>query len=134
MSRALFGLANAPIFSGRGLGLSDWVAISILSQDQGISNIQLAKRLGVTGQRVNQITTELSKSGLISITVSSQDSRKNELRVTPRGLEELETVNRQLIPLLATTYAGKERALVRTTNNIRLVMKVVNSAKASAGS
>lgn len=125
MSRLLIGLGNIPLFKTAEIGLAEWVALSDLSEREGISNTQLAKRLGVTGQRVNQITTGLAKSGLISITTSAQDSRKNEIRVTSAGRTQLDSVNRQLKPLLATALEGKERALVSANRQIRLVMKII---------
>jgi DNA-binding MarR family transcriptional regulator len=131
MSRALFGLATIPIFAGRELSLAHWVALSVLSQNEGISNKQLAARLGVTGQRVNQITTELSRSELISVNVSARDSRMNELSVTPEGWRVLESINQQLEPLVRATFSGRERLLVRANGSIRLLLKLVKSAKTS---
>jgi DNA-binding MarR family transcriptional regulator len=132
MSQALFGLTTIPIFGQQDVSLAHWVALSALSQNEGISNKQLASKLGVTGQRVNQITTELSRSGLISISVSPKDSRMHELGVTPEGWRVLDAINQKLEPLVTTTFAGRERLLVRTNNSIRLLLKLVKSAKTPA--
>lgn len=132
MSRTLFGLATIPTFAGKDVSLAHWVALSVLSQNEGISNKQLAAKLGVTGQRVNQITTELSRSGLISVNMSPKDSRMNELSVTPEGRRVLDSIDQQLEPLIRTTFAGRERLLVRANGSIRLLLKLVKSAKTPA--
>ena len=67
MSRFLTGLAVIPTFKAAEIGLAEWVALCALAEADGIGNKQLAKRLGVTGQRVNQVTNELVDAGLISI-------------------------------------------------------------------
>jgi len=131
MSRLLTKLANAPLFKSAQIGLAEWVALSALEKKDGISNKQLAKHLGVTGQRANQITTSLSAAGLINISQSQEDSRKNVILIADSGRKKLEHVNTQLIPLLVAAINGREQLLKRVRKNIRILGRVAQFETAS---
>lgn len=130
MSRLLTRLANAPLFKSAQIGLAEWVALSALEKKDGISNKQLAKHLGVTGQRANQITTSLSAAGLISVSQSREDSRKNVILIADSGRKKLEHVNAQLTPLLAAALNGREQLLKRARRNIKVLARVAQSETA----
>ena len=127
MSRLLIGLASIPPFKEANLGLAEWVALSVLAEKDGISNKQLGRSLGVTGQRANQIGSSLSKAGLISIVQSTEDNRKNEIAITEAGKTQFNSINSQLKPLLSAALKNKERSLAGATKQIRLLMRIVQS-------
>lgn len=132
MSRFLARLSGISVFTTAGLGLSEWVALSVLSQNEGISAKQLAAKLGVTGQRVNQITSGLISAGLIISTVSKEDSRKHELRVSAAGKRELQSLNRQLRPLIEAAFPKREQAISRLAKRTKSLMRIVGKAKKGA--
>jgi DNA-binding MarR family transcriptional regulator len=129
MSRLLIGLASIPPFKEANLGLAEWVALSVLAEKEGsVSNKQLGRNLGVTGQRANQIGSSLSKAGLISIVQSAEDNRKNEIAITDAGRAQFDSINSQLKPLLGTALKNKERSLLSASKQIRLLMRIVQSS------
>lgn len=128
MSRLLIGIASIAPFKEANLGLAEWVALSVLAEKDGVSNKQLARTLGVTGQRANQVGASLKEAGLISIVQSGEDNRKNEIKITDAGKGRLDAVNTQLKPFLATTLKTKERSLPAASRQIKVLMRIVQSA------
>jgi DNA-binding MarR family transcriptional regulator len=129
MSRLLTGLARIKPFSDANLGLAEWVTLSMLAQKDGVSNKHLGRNLGVTAQRVNQICASLAKAGLITVGQSADDSRANEIKITSLGKSQIEAVNSQLKPLLATVLKGRERTLVSIAKQMRHVMRLLKVGK-----
>ena len=62
MSRLLTSLARLKPFSDADVGLAEWLALTTLAREDGISNKALGRSLGVSGQRANQICASLSKA------------------------------------------------------------------------
>lgn len=127
MSRLLLGLANMEPFRGTGFTLADWVALSVLAKGPAKNNRQLAKVLGVTRQRANQIKTSLERAKLISATQSSEDARQNVIVVTSRGHAQLEDINGKILAVLSPSLKGKKRVLAKANNSVRVLMRVVRS-------
>jgi DNA-binding MarR family transcriptional regulator len=127
MSRLLSGLAAISPFKEASLGLAEWVALTVLAEGDGVSNKLLARRLGVTGQRANQLGASLSKAGLISIGQSAQDNRTNDIKITESGKAQLNSINSQLKPLLASALNNNGRSLVAAGKQMRLMMRIVQS-------
>jgi DNA-binding MarR family transcriptional regulator len=132
MSRFLNGIAQIPLFKSGEHGLTEWVALYVLSENDGISNNQLAHKLGVTGQRINQVTTSLARGGLITVTQSQADSRKNELRLAPAGRDYLTAVEQQLKPLITAGFGDREAVLSRMSKQTRFLSRIVAAAKSAA--
>lgn len=130
MSRLLTGLARIKPFSDADLGLAEWVTLSMLAQKDGVSNKQLGRSLGVTGQRVNQISASLTKAGLIAVTQSAEDNRANEIKITASGKARIDAVNSQLNPLLAVALKGKEGAIAGAGKQLRHVMRILQAGTA----
>jgi DNA-binding MarR family transcriptional regulator len=127
MSRLLLGLASLEPFRGTGFTLADWVALSVLAKGPAKNNRQLAKVLGVTRQRANQIKTSLERAKLISATQSSEDARQNVIVVTSRGQAQLEDINKKILTALSPSLKGKKRVLAKANNSVRVLMRVVRS-------
>lgn len=125
MSRLLIGTANIAPFKEANLGLAEWVALSVLAEKDGISNKQLARALGVTGQRANQVGASLKDAGLIAIGQSGEDNRKNEIKITEEGRRRFNAINEQLKPLLASSLKGREKSLSSASRQIRILMRIV---------
>ena len=124
-SRLAGGLANLPLFKSAGVSLPEWLALSVLASKDGVSNKILARSLGVTGQRANQLCTSLSVARLITITHAEDDSRRNVIRITEAGKKQLGSVNSQLQDLFTRALKGKKRRLTMASKNMRLMMRVV---------
>lgn len=125
MSRLLIGIAGIAPFKEANLGLAEWVALSVLAEKDGVSNKQLARTLGVSGQRANQVGASLKEAGLISIGQSGEDSRKNEIKITATGKSRVDDVNAQLKPFLSTALKGRERTLANANRQFKVLMRIV---------
>ena len=125
MSRFLTGLAVIPTFKAAEVGLAEWVALCALAEADGLGNKQLAKRLGVTGQRVNQVTDELADAGFISTEPSQEDARRIVLKLTVAGRKRLKAINRELEAPLAASLAGREAAVADGLNSVKALMEFV---------
>jgi DNA-binding MarR family transcriptional regulator len=100
MSRFLTRTAKATPFEQSRMSLAEWSALAMIVYKAEISNKQLATLLGVSGQRVTQITYSLRRLSLITIGKASGDSRKVVLAATEAGRNKLFMLNRKLEPLL----------------------------------
>jgi len=122
-SRLLTSLATAEPFKKANLGLAEWLSLSLLADKDGVSNKQLARAMGVTGQRANQLCAALSSAGLIAIGQSSDDKRTNVLKVTEKGKKQVTVLNAELQVLLATALKGREQTLTGAVRNLRRLMR-----------
>lgn len=129
MSRLLDRLAHySPIQEG-GLGLTEWAALVSLSRGGG-SNKTLARELGLTKQRVNQITDTLGAAGYLEITKSAGDGRKADIALSDAGAKQLATIDATLTPVLGKALEGHERAVSNMRKSLRVLQKAVNEPRA----
>lgn len=126
-SRLIGGLANLPLFKSAHISLTEWLALSVLAIREGISNKMLARNLGVTGQRANQLCTSLSEAKLISITNAADDSRRNVINITDTGKEQLASLNLQLQELVLEALGTRTQSLKRAGKHMRLMMRIVHA-------
>lgn len=126
-SRLLGGLANLPQFKSANVSLAEWLALSVLADKDGVSNKLLARSLGVTGQRANQLCTSLGKAKLISIAQAEDDNRRNVIRITDTGKKQLGSLNSQLQELVGEALKEKRRSLVTAGKQMRLMMRIVQA-------
>jgi len=124
-SRLIGGLASLPLFKNAHVSLTEWLALSVLADKEGVSNKILARSLGVTGQRANQLCTSLSEAKLISITHAEDDSRRNVIRITDSGKKQLGSLNTQLQGLFTEALRGKRRPLTMASKQMRLMLRIV---------
>jgi len=132
MSRLLSGLGRIPVFSEGTISMAEWVALTMLARKDGINNRLLARALGVTGQRANQICGALVRDGYVAVTQSAADNRANEIRITDGGKAKLEDVQTQLKSLLTAALPGKRaRALTGAAKHVKILSRVLSTAQAS---
>jgi len=131
MSRFLSGISSIPLFKEGKLSLSEWVALSVLAENDGVSNKHLARSLGVTSQRANQIGEALSNSSLIVVQRSLEDQRTSVITITDAGRTAIADVNAKLEPLLSSALKDRERSLARAAKQVRLMMRIVQNSKSA---
>jgi DNA-binding MarR family transcriptional regulator len=133
LSRFLSRLASIPPFQEAGLGLAEWSALTIIAGKQGINNRHLAGALGVSAQRVNQITDSLKTMGLIVLNVVPEDARKKVITVTPAGSARLTELNSKLQPTIAAALGKRQNSLARVNTMLqKTLMRIVATPKAAA--
>lgn len=124
MNRFLTRLGNTPGFKQTKLGVAGWSVLSFIAVNERASNKDLARALGVTGQRAAQIINQLRQSGLIAVAQSSEDSRKNVLALTEAGTASLETVN-QYVDHLWEQGDARGRSLTILMRHLRLLTRLM---------
>ncbi len=129
MSRLLDRLAHYSPLQEVGLGLTEWTALVALSRGGG-SNKSLARELGLTKQRVNQITDTLRAAGYLEITKAAGDGRKADISVTEAGRAQLAKIDANLTPVLGKALEGKERAVANLSKSLKGLQKAVTEPRA----
>jgi DNA-binding MarR family transcriptional regulator len=114
MSRFLARFANITPFQETGLGLAEWSALSIIVDNAGINSRQLANILGVSPQRINQVTDSLNSEACISLKSSVEDARQKIINITPLGKARLHELNAKLQPLVTAAVIDRPQAITRT--------------------
>lgn len=130
LNRFLMRLSTMSAFQEAGLGLAEWSALSVIAEWPGINNRQLANILGVSPQRINQVTDSLRASALVSINSSPTDARKKVISITPAGTRRLHDLNAKLQPKIAAALSKRPQLLSRTHMMInKTLMRIVGGAK-----
>lgn len=127
MSRFLIGVANIAPFKEGNLGLAEWLALSVLLEKDGANSKQLARHLGVTGHRANEIAASLKEAELISIVQAEKDSRAL-IKVTATGKSKVEDMNGQLAPFIATALKDKKPALRNANRQLKILTRIAEPA------
>jgi DNA-binding MarR family transcriptional regulator len=122
MSRFLTRFANISPFQDTGLGLAEWSALSIIAEHTGINSRQLANILGVSPQRINQVTDSLSTVGCISLKAIVEDARQKIITITPQGRTRLNELNAKLQPLVAAAIGDRTQAISRTRTVVNKIL------------
>ena len=125
LSRLLGRLTTLEPFKGSSFGLIEWVALSLIAQGLSKNNRQLARNLGVSRQRANQIKTALEKQRLIQAKQSNKDARISLLSLTSKGQAELETVDAALRAELAGALSTRKMLVVRVTKSLRVLTRLL---------
>jgi len=129
MSRLISRIEGMALFSESDIGLPEWVALSISGDLDGISSKELARRLGVTPQRAQQLSGSLLKAQLFSIAQSTEDSKKKVIKVTPAGKAKWEAINSELEPLLTEALGKKVRTLASANKQMRTIVRALPARK-----
>lgn len=125
LSRLLGRLTNLEPFKGSPFGLIEWVALSLIAQGVSKNNRQLARNLGVSRQRANQIKTALEKQRLLQAEQSDKDARISLLSLTSKGEAELQIVDAALRAELAKALSARKGALTRANNTLRILTRLL---------
>jgi len=131
LNRLLTGLSGLQPLKDNDLGLADWLVLTTLAKEDGINNKTLARNLGISGQRANQICMSLASDSLIGVDQSEEDKRSNKITITEAGKAKVTALNAQLKLLLSSALEGKERSMKGAFKNIKNLMKVVRAGKAA---
>ncbi|WP_231728678.1 MarR family winged helix-turn-helix transcriptional regulator [Arthrobacter sp. EPSL27] len=98
--QGLFGLANETereIARGMGLNLTDFRALSALSQSGPVTVGQLAEDLGATPATTTAIVSRLESRGYLERHRGTEDRRRVQVSVTPAATSEIAAVMRPLM-------------------------------------
>jgi len=128
-SRLLTGVSALAPFKEANLGLAEWIAMTLISQNENLTQRKIAVKLGVTPQRANQLAESLSAAGLISLTQSSEAKGQKVVRITEAGRNALQALNAKLTPILLEPTKDKSRSVVRMVRGLNQLAKIVSPSK-----
>src|SRR5215207_9430199 len=129
LSRLLTGLSALQPLKDADLGIAGWLVLTMLAQEDGINNKTIARNMGITGQRANQLCMSLASDSLIVVNQSEEDKRSNSITITEAGKSKITALNAQLKLLLSNALEGKEHSVKGVSRNIKNLMKVVRAGK-----
>ncbi|GEN94458.1 MarR family winged helix-turn-helix transcriptional regulator [Pediococcus ethanolidurans] len=73
-----------------------------LTDEDHLSQRQLATRLGMSPQSTSEFVYKLVKRDLVTLTKSSKDRRVNLVNLTPTGRQEIESAAQEVPPFVRT--------------------------------
>jgi DNA-binding MarR family transcriptional regulator len=106
------------------LTVSQYTALSILRDRAGLSNAQLARRVFVTPQSMNEVISVLERDELVHRTPDADHRRILRIDLTPRGREELERCDASVGEMEEAMLAGlsdaeRDQLLFGLTSSVR---------------
>ena len=73
-----------------GVDPRQWAALACLDDEQGLSQAEVAQRLGIDRTTMVALVDELQKKGLVTREPDAADRRRNRVELTPDGRETIE--------------------------------------------
>jgi DNA-binding MarR family transcriptional regulator len=83
----------------RGLSVAQYTTLSILRSRSGLSNAQLARRLWVTPQSMNEVISALERAGLIARVPDAGNRRILRTALTPTGKATLDACDIEILAM-----------------------------------
>lgn len=84
------------IFAEGDLSVGDWVVLRNIPTQEDIRLPMLARRTGLSRQRLNKLLEGLSESGLVKVRQESEDKRVRLVSITASGTRELGKISTQM--------------------------------------
>ena len=131
-SRLLTSFGALEPFRQAKVGLAEWTMMTLVSEDPNMTSAQVARQLGVTAQRINQVADSLKALDWISLQPQANDSRKKVIHITDTGRRELGKLNESLHPLLMTPVKDNPKIVLRTVRSMRRLVKLTAPAPGKA--
>lgn len=100
--------------SHHGITTTEYVALSVLRDRDGLSGAQLARWAFVTPQAMNLVISALERRGLVRRRPDPQHRRVLRASVTPRGLQALERCDEAMDDIEADMLQGLAPETVET--------------------
>ncbi len=126
LPRLLAALSEHEILKSQSLGLTEWSFLHAVAENPGFGSGRIARRLGLTPQRVAQVVAALTKMGYITSTTAQDDTRKKELDVTPLGKVKLGAADDKLMKLLQKVYSDRPTAVASMRRNARVLLTAIS--------
>jgi len=90
--RNVLSARSIAVSAPRGLPTGSLTVLALVAANPGSSQTALARRAGINKSALVGIVDQLEERGLLARAVSDADRRRNDLRVTPAGMETIETL------------------------------------------
>jgi len=96
----------ARLVGPRGLSVAQYTTLSILRSRSGLSNAQLARRLWVTPQSMNEVIAALERAGLIERVPDADNRRILRTALTAQGRETLAACDADILDMERRMLGG----------------------------
>lgn len=110
--------------------LADWLLLHSVRGNESTSMSDVARKIGVSRQRVHQQATELQASGLIKV-AKSTDGKARQLSLTAKGRDVLNTVEKSLRQAIGSKEAFATQLQSARRSAGRLAKGLAPTAKAA---
>jgi DNA-binding MarR family transcriptional regulator len=94
------------VLEPHGLTVSQYTALSVMRSRAGLSNAQLARRVLITPQSMNEVVARLAEQDLIERRPDPKHGRAIRTDLTPRGERVLEACDNEVDALEQDLLAG----------------------------
>jgi DNA-binding MarR family transcriptional regulator len=133
MSRTVHALADHETLRQQDMGVAEWVMLRTLSRHSGMRAQPLARRLGVSPQRVNQLVNTLRAAGYIEASRAGEDSRARDITVTALGQKKLEAADKEVFKLFSEAFKGRTNVILNLSARANRLANTISGRKAKAG-
>jgi len=132
MNRFLVRLGSSEIFQSSGIGLPEWNVLRVATRDDPVTTHEIARELGLTLRRTNEIVQGLVDSGLVILGAEESSSRARAVNAvsgrdiinTALGNEALSSINRELETAMVGALGSRVSVVERLRKNLRLLMRM----------
>jgi len=117
------------IVSAHGLGIPQFVVLSLLAETPGLANADLARRAFVTPQSMNEVLKQLESSGLVERRQNPTNARVLNAYLTRTGTRKRAAVSSQVRELETRLLNGLSSDERQTLN--RALLTVIDNVTRS---
>ncbi len=110
------------IVSAHGLGIPQYVVLSLLAETPGLANADLARRAFVTPQSMNEVLKQLESTGLVERRRNPTNARILNAYLTRTGAKKRSAVSSQVQELEAHLLSGLTSDERQTLNRALLIV------------
>ncbi|MGM0588945.1 MAG: MarR family winged helix-turn-helix transcriptional regulator [Bacteroidota bacterium] len=111
-----------------GLTTPQYAALSILEEDSGISNAELARRCFLTPQTMHKMVGGMETKGLLERQQHPDHGRKKMVLLTPKGKSLLEHAHNKVAEIEGKMTAElSDKALEQTVHSLQKVIHVLDA-------
>ncbi|KKW68025.1 hypothetical protein AAV94_07675 [Lampropedia cohaerens] len=119
-------------------GLSDatWAPLlHVARAEQGLSQKELAARIGIDGSSLVRLIDILASKGLLERQQDATDRRANRLKLTPAGRRLVDAIQQSLLQVESSLLAGiDERTLQQLTHALEQIDRRIAIVREQQGS
>jgi DNA-binding MarR family transcriptional regulator len=101
------------IFADGDLSVGDWVVLRNIPAYEDVRIGLLARRTGLSRQRLNKLLEGLAESGLVQIRQESGDKRVRLVKITAAGSRELAAISKAMRGIAAKTVGNTKPEMLQ---------------------
>jgi DNA-binding MarR family transcriptional regulator len=126
----MFTTALSEELKSRDANISRWSVLRVLSDEEGISQVELAERMLVEKANLTAVLEAMVTEGLVVRRRNTKDKRKSKLYLTARARE----LKKELVPFVKSVNTEATRGMddVAIRQFCKLLLQLVSNLESSA--